>query len=171
MEEHRINVLIVGPILSGKSTIFKHLIQDDLDFDVHTDKEHIYPEFYERKETIEGKKLAVQLLDVPTPSFSLPPTRMERAIKRSNCVMIVYELGSEESMRDVREWLVAFREFGDDRFAVLLGNKCDMNPDDGTCKLLAEEYKIPSFITSGCTGENVRCSFENVLQQYVDAIE
>ncbi|XP_002127854.2 ras-related protein Rab-27B [Ciona intestinalis] len=82
--------------------------------------------------------------------------------------LLLFDLGSENSFRSVRQWLDEIKEqaYSDEPDIVLVGNKNDLDSREVTtaeAKKLADELKIAYVETSAATGENVEYAVNHLL--------
>ena len=88
----------------------------------------------------------------------------ENYIKKSNGILLVYDISDDQSFQDIEDWMKSIKDLvGDKLPIILIGNKSDLDEDrkvsfeEGEKK--AKEYGIPFYETSCKTGNNVNKCF------------
>jgi len=87
-------------------------------------------------------------------------------LRDSNCIILVFSLSDENSFEDMEEWLNTIRNINIKNVPIVIAaNKSDLNDwkvDIYKAKDWAYLKKIPLFITSSITGQNIDNLFEMV---------
>ena len=95
--------------------------------------------------------------------------------QNADAAVIVYDITSKESFKDVEEWLKELREKGPSSIIIALaGNKCDLlnrNVQSETASDFAERNKIPLFKeTSALDGTNILELFTDIAKMLVNGV-
>ncbi|XP_052230448.1 EF-hand calcium-binding domain-containing protein 4B-like isoform X3 [Dreissena polymorpha] len=115
---------------------------------------------------IEGQLIVLQLWDTAGQERFRSITK--QYFRKADGVVIMYDVNSEVTFTNVRNWMISVKEgASEDAVLLLLGNKCDMAEDD-YCKVvkmkcgshLADEYGTLFYETSALNGECVKEAME-----------
>ena len=105
--------------------------------------------------------------------------------ERSDGGLLLYDISSRESMKNVRNWLETYVKYAGVGVVILIGNKSDLRNENHSnldliskeegeelAKQLSEEFNknIQYVETSAKTGENVDYVFELLAREYLKAV-
>ena len=91
-------------------------------------------------------------------------------IKKTDGIILMYDISNSESFESTNNWLASIKEFGKEKLPVILvGNKCDLPDDERKIsfkegKDKADEFKTPFYETSCKEGKNINEVFENLIE-------
>ncbi|KAL4225761.1 Calcium release activated channel regulator [Mactra antiquata] len=164
-------VVFVGDSGVGKSSFIHRFCTN---FFKATYAATIGVDFQIRNLNIEGQVIVLQLWDTAGQERFRSITK--QYFRKADGVIIMYDVTSETSFTNVRNWMTSVKEgVSDDAVLVLLGNKNDLVEDDSDKAVkvkdgsrLADEYGTLFYETSACNGDNVNESMEGLARVLKD---
>ncbi len=112
-----------------------------------------------------GKTIKVQLWD--TAGQDKYRSIAKNYFKGSHGILLLYDITSQTSFDNIREWITDIKDEADENVIVfLLGNKIDLAEERKIPKAkgeeLAKEFNVPFFEVSAKSGENVNVVFKTL---------
>jgi len=158
--DHLVKLLLIGDSGVGKSSLLLKFTDGKFSSQM---AQTIGMDFRVKVLELEGKTVKVQVWD--TAGQERFHSITQQYYRNAMGVVLVYDVTSEASFSNVRQWLSQIAEHsaeGTDR--MLLGNKADCDPakrvvDAARGQALAKEYGIPFMETSAKSGQNVQEAF------------
>lgn len=91
----------------------------------------------------------------------------------SNGIILIYDITSQKSFKNIRNWVSQIKEsLGDEACVVLVGNKIDLENErkiaTGVGQNLANEYKMNFFETSAKNNLNIENVYEAIVKEMND---
>jgi small GTP-binding protein len=159
-------VLLLGDSSVGKTCFMSRYVDDRFE---HTHISTIGLDYRLKTMKIGNDNIKIQIWDTAGQDRFKSITRTY--FKGANGVLLLYDITSMNSFRNIKNWLDQIKENTSDKLVVVLvGNKCDLDSerqisvDDG--KQLAEHYGIKFFFeTSVKKNINVNECFEVLFKE------
>ncbi|XP_018494842.1 EF-hand calcium-binding domain-containing protein 4A [Galendromus occidentalis] len=161
--ERLFKVVIVGDSAVGKSSLINRFCQGQF---VPSFNATIGVDFRVKSVTVEGRPVALQLWDTAGQERFRSITK--QYFRKADGVIIVYDVTSEESFKNVRAWVSALQDGVTDEIALMIvGNKADMDTalrmvSFSTGQKLAHEYEAIFHETSAKTGQGIDPAMEHL---------
>ncbi|XP_072166036.1 EF-hand calcium-binding domain-containing protein 4B-like [Diadema setosum] len=152
--ERLFKVVFVGDSGVGKTSIIHRFCTDSFSDSFCAT---IGVDFQVKSLTISGNIVAMQLWDTAGQERFRSITR--HYFRKADGIVVIYDVTSERSFLNVRNWMTSVEETTDDHIVkMLLGNKCDCSDKviaEETGHSLAETYKCDFYEVSAKSGSNV----------------
>ncbi len=169
--DYLLRYIITGDVSVGKSNILLRYVHGQFRSDYNST---VGVEFGAKSEIIGDNIYRVQIWDTTGQESFRSITRTY--FKSSACALIVYDISSRESFKNVNIWINECKnQTAKTTFLVLVGNKSDLedrrevSTEEG--QQLAGKYGILFFETSAKTGDNVNELFHKSVEEIAQKIE
>jgi small GTP-binding protein len=160
-------VLLVGDAGVGKSSLLVRHVDDDFTSD---NLSTIGVDFKLKTLELDNKVVKVQFWDTAGQErFRSITTGYYRG---SNGIIVVYDVTSEQSFKNIQTWLEQIQEYASDDVKIMLvGNKADIRlrrvVDFKRGAELAKSLNIPFMETSAKESTNVHEAFDNIVREII----
>lgn len=158
-----LKVVLIGEAAVGKSSIMYRYTMNSFSYSMLGTAGI---DFKKKELEVDNQKIKIVLYD--TAGHERFRKMVHSHCKGANGIMLVYDVGEERSIDNLKEWLSDLNANAKDVPIILVGNKCDIetrqiSEEEG--RELSETYKVPWIETSAKTGLNVELSFDNLLNE------
>ena len=161
MESIFFNILLLGDSNVGKTSLIIRFIKGSFE---ENSSSTVGLQFEDKEIIINDKKIRLHILD--TAGQEKYRAIAKTAIKSANGIIFVFDLNNEESIDNIKYWLMSSLEISNDFNKILVGNKCDLikekKPDK--VKKLIEKYNFKYFEASAKNGTNVELIFNEIAE-------
>ena len=158
MSDKKFSIITLGDVSAGKTSIIKKFLNNDEDISI-SGGATIGVDFFHKDVTVNDTKVTLSIYDTSGQERFAGITASY--YKRSQGVIMVFDLTSVDSFGHVDKWLNQLKVQHDikDLRIVLLGNKCDLEDEimisDEEATKRAESIGTKYFKTSAKTGKNI----------------
>lgn len=161
--DYLFKIVIIGDSSVGKSNLLVRFTRNEFN---EKSKATIGVDFGTKSVEINGKLVTAQCWDTAGQERFRAVTN--GYYRGAVGAMIVYDITSKVTFKNVTRWLNELREMADpDILIMMVGNKCDLEQQREVATqeaaAFAEANKISFLETSALNGQNVSQSFENLL--------
>jgi len=163
--DYLFKIVIIGDSSVGKSNLLVRFTRNEFH---EKSKATIGVDFGTKSIEISGKIVTAQCWDTAGQErFRAVTSGYYRGAVGA---MIVYDITSKVTFKNVTRWLNELREMADpDILIMMVGNKCDLEQQREVptkeAELFAEANKISFLETSALSGSNVNQAFETILHE------
>ncbi|XP_022672610.1 ras-related protein Rab-13-like isoform X1 [Varroa destructor] len=161
--ERLFKVVIVGDSAVGKSSLINRFCRGHF---VSSFNATIGVDFQVKSVIVEGRSVALQLWDTAGQEKFRAIT--QQYFRKADGVIIVYDVTSEESFKNVRAWISTLQDGTTDKVTLMIvGNKADMDTalrmvSFSTGQKLAHEYEAIFHEISARTGQGIEPAMEHL---------
>jgi len=163
--DYLFKIVIIGDSSVGKSNLLVRFTRNEFN---EKSKATIGVDFGTKSIEINGKMVTAQCWDTAGQErFRAVTSGYYRGAVGA---MIVYDITSKVTFKNVTRWLNELREMADhDILIMMVGNKCDLEQQREVptkeAEVFAEANKISFLETSALNGSNVNQAFETLLRE------
>lgn len=164
--DYEFKVVMVGDTGVGKTSIATKFVRPNMPFQEQMPMTIGFGEFNERLQ-LKGKSILLQIVDSSgefNTASSLP-----QLYRRSHGAAVVFDVGSWDSLVNVRHWVSMVREkCGPDIPIILVGNKTDTGYREvnlETAENVRDEFDLFYIEVSAKTGVNIEETFSVLTEQ------
>lgn len=157
--DHNFKIVVIGDTGAGKSSVLlrfaENAFQDSYMATVAVDFRH-------RTVTVNGESCKLQIWD--TAGQERYRTITSAYYRGADAIVMVYDVTNQDSIRHINDWMLEVDRYAaPDTCKLLMGNKCDLDPQrvvpTATAQSFAKELGIPMIETSAKEGVNVDKAF------------
>ncbi len=170
--ELEVNILVIGGVAVGKSSLIKQFFYNTIDDDIKN-KPMVAAHPYMKQIVLDDKQLRLNIWDISGPDYIYKITRCACLEPKGNVFIYVIDTCDGHSLKATETWMNYFRAKNSDCSELIVGNKCDclerQDVDFKTGEAFAEEHGIQNYIEmSTTTEENVEAAFILAISQYLN---
>jgi small GTP-binding protein len=164
--ERLVKILIIGESAVGKSCLLLRFAENKFTESFLTT---IGIDFKVRHIEIDDTKVKLQIWD--TAGQEKFRTITKAYYRGAHGILLVYDVTSNESFNQTRQWMQSIREnMADPVSVIFVGNKCDMERKVAKeeAQELANEFNVEYYETSAKTGDGVEQTFLRLTKLILD---
>ncbi|KAL5469001.1 hypothetical protein EMCRGX_G030167 [Ephydatia muelleri] len=172
--DYLFKLVLVGDAGVGKTSLLRRMSNDEFVANP-TITTSVAIDFKTRILDIDGKRIKLQIWDTAGQERYSMKSITKAYFRGSSCVVIVYDITSDVSYDNARQWLIFLQEYNILDDVMVLGNKSDLAETRAVSvangKLFAKEYNGIFMEVSAKTGENVELALISLAKKIKDSKE